>query len=504
MKLKQRIQALIAALAAVVSLVALSGCSTAIGTRELEPGVDQSLAKFYTQPIDWNACGDFDCAKVLVPMDWSNPEGKTITISVIRHNATDAVGNLLLNPGGPGASGVEFVRDQRESIGTTSLQSAYNFIGFDPRGTGDSSPVKCLEAKGLDKFLYSVSPYETGSAKDLAWSKVQIKTFVDGCKKNTGEVLEFLDTQSAARDMDVIRAYLEDDKLDFLGFSYGTMLGATYATLFPERVGRFVLDGAENPTVSDAQKSFNQLTGFELAMKNYVTDCLKTSGCPLTGSVDHALDQLEAWLLHIEDNPLETSSGRELNIAGAITALILAMYSEDYWRYLTQALNEAKDGSGDTLLNLADFYNDRSDAGTYSSNMLEANIAISCLDSRQPSDMASMVAENERLLKAGRVFGRYWQFGALMCAGWPYPVVTPPADYKASGSRTIVVVGTTGDPATPFGQAVSLAREVLENGFLITYEGEGHTAYGRSNSCVNDTVDEFFLTGKLPSSEPVC
>jgi len=180
------------------------------------------------------------------------------------------------------------------------------------------------------------------------------------------------------------------------------------------------------------------------------------------------------------------------------------MYSEDYWQYLTQALNEAKDGSGDTLLRLADFYNDRNEDGTYSTNILEANIAISCLDSRQPDDMASMRAENERLLKAGRVFGRYWQYGALTCAGWPYSVVAPPVDYKASGSPTIVVVGTTGDPATPFGQAVSLARDVLENGFLITYKGEGHTAYGRSNSCVNDAVDEFFLNGKLPSSEPVC
>ncbi len=494
----------LAAIAAIATLVSLSGCSVTSNARELEAGIDQSLAKFYTQPINWTTCGDFDCSKVEVPMDWSHPEGKTIEISVIRHNAKGAVGNLLLNPGGPGASGVSFVRDQFDGLGTEALQTKYNFIGFDPRGTGASSPVNCLPAKGLDNYFYGDSPYETGSAKYLAWERSQIKTFVDGCKANTGDVLAFLDTQSAARDMDVIRAYLQDDKLDYLGFSYGTFLGATYATLYPERVGRFVLDGAENPTVSDADKSYNQLSGFELAIQNYATDCVKHPECPLSGSVNHALDQLEAWLIHTETHPLPTESGRELNITGAVTALIMAMYSEDFWQYLTQGLNEAKEGSGDMLLRMADFYNDRRGDGTYSSNMFEANIAISCLDSRQPSDMASMQTQNKRLSKVGRVFGRYWQFGALGCENWPYPVVAAPKDYKATGAPTIVVVGTTGDPATPYEQAVSLAHDVLADGFLITYKGEGHTAYGRSNACVNDAVDTFLIEGTLPSKEPVC
>lgn len=492
-----------AGLSALTFLVAVSGCAVS-PSRALEPGIDQSLAKFYTQPISWQTCGDFDCAKVMVPMNWADPSGKTIDISLIRHNAPGAIGNLLLNPGGPGASGVSFVKDQFESIGTANLRASYNFIGFDPRGTGSSSPVKCLDAKGLDSFLYDVSPYETGSAKDLAWSRAEIKTFVAGCKKKTGDVLEFLDTQSAARDMDVIRAYLEEGKLDYLGFSYGTFLGTTYAALFPDRVGRFVLDGAENPTVSDAEKSFNQLKGFELALKNYVTDCLKQTDCPLSGTPQHALDQLEAWLIHLEKNPIETSSGRELNIASGVTAMILAMYSEDYWQYLTQGLNEAKNGSGDMLLRMADFYNDRNEDGSYATNILEANIAISCLDSRQPADMASMEKQNARMLKTGRVFGRYWLYGALTCAEWPYPVVAPPASYSAKGAPTIVVVGTTGDPATPYEQAVSLAHEVLADGFLVTYKGEGHAAYGRSNSCVDNTVDAFLIKGSLPAKEPVC
>lgn len=494
---------LTAALAA-FALLLMAGCSGLTAERELESGVDPAFAKFYTQAIDWNSCGDLDCAEITVPLDWSTPDGDTIEIAVIRHMATDPIGNLVVNPGGPGASGVDFVRDNIEGVGTASMREKYNIIGFDPRGTGQSSPVKCLEPKGLDEFLYGVSPYESGSAEDLAWSRASIKKFVDGCAKNTGPLLGHLDTQSAAKDMDVLRSYLLDDKLDYLGFSYGTLLGATYATLFPDRVGRFVLDGAENPTVSDADKSFNQLKGFELALHNYAADCVTRSECPLDGPTDRALEQIKAWLLDVEDNPVPTSDGRDLNIAGAVTALILAMYSEDYWQYLTQGLNEVKDGNGDTLLRMADFYNDRNDDGTYGTNILEANIAISCLDSRQPADMESMKAENARLAKVGKVFARYWQYGALTCEKWPYPVVTPPADYRAEGAPTIVVIGTTGDPATPFEQAVSLAHDVLADGFLITYEGEGHTAYGRSNSCVDDAVDGFLLDGVLPAKEPVC
>lgn len=501
--MRKVVRAILSALT-VLTLIAVAGCSGLAGARQLESGVDAEYAAFYTQSVSWSSCGDFDCANVTVPMDWSNPTGKTITIAAIRHMASDPIGNLVVNPGGPGASGVDFVRDNIEGIGTTGLREKYNIIGFDPRGTGDSSPVKCLGPKGLDQFLYGVSPYETGTAEDLAWSRASIKKFVDGCAKNTGELLGHLDTQSAAKDMDVLRSYLLDDKLDYLGFSYGTMLGATYATLFPERVGRFVLDGAENPTVSDAEKSFNQLKGFELALHNYAADCVTKSDCPLDGPTDNALKQIKAWLLNVEKNPVATSSGRELNIAAAVTALILAMYSEDYWQYLTQGLNEVKSGSGDTLLRMADFYNDRNDDGSYSTNILEANIAISCLDSRQPADMASMKEQNAKLEKVGKVFGRYWQYGALTCENWPYPVVAAPANYAAEGAPTIVVIGTTGDPATPFEQAVSLAHDVLADGFLITYEGEGHTAYGRSNSCVDVTVDEFLISGTLPPKEPVC
>jgi hypothetical protein len=186
------------------------------------------------------------------------------------------------------------------------------------------------------------------------------------------------------------------------------------------------------------------------------------------------------------------------------TGLILGLYSNDYWQYLVQAFEEVKKGDGTTFLRLADFYNDRADDGTYSTNTMEANIAISCLDARQPADDASMAAQNKAVIAASSVFGRYWQFGAITCEKWPFPIAKHPTSYAAKGAPTIVVVGTTGDPATPYQQAVDLAHSVFAKGFLVTYKGEGHTAYGRSNSCVDKVVDGWLVSGKLPAREPKC
>ncbi len=493
-------------LVAALTLVSASGCSVASQPRELDPNVDAAFAKFYTQPIDWNRCDKFDCADVMVPMNWNDPEGEVITISVIRSKATGAnpIGDLLLNPGGPGSSGVNFVRDNLEYIGTEALRENYNLIGFDPRGTGDSSPVTCLDDAGLDEFLYSQSPYPNDEAKDLEyWAGLTAK-FGEACIKNTGEVIKYLDTQSAAKDMDVIRSYLGQDKLDYVGFSYGTLLGATYASIFPERVDRFVLDGAIDPRVSDEQQSLNQLGGFELAIGNYASWCLEQPNCPFSGNKANVLKQIRAWFENLETNPLPTQDGRELTISAGITGVILAMYSDDYWPILTDAFNEVKTGDATTLMRMADFYNDRGEDGRYSTNTLEANIVISCLDGQQSTKPSDIAAQNARAKKIGTVFGDYWQNGYMSCTWVDFGPVEPLASFAAEGAPSILVVGTTGDPATPYEQAVALAHDVLANGFLLTYEGEGHTAYGRSNACVDQTVDDFLLEGKLPESEPTC
>ena len=495
------------ALAIITSLLlvaSVASCSNTTTSTNAAASVAPALSKFYNQTPNWKSCGQLWCASITVPLDWKNPSGKTMKIAINEHTAPTAKGYLLVNPGGPGASGVDFVRDNYDYIGTAALKAKYNMVGFDPRGTGASSPIKCLDASGTDQLLYEDNGFEVGSAQDLADEKAQIATFVAACKKNTGDVLGFVDSVSAARDLDVIRSALRQTKLDYLGFSYGTFLGATYAALYPKNVGRFVLDGAIDPRVTDAQQSLNQLAGFDLALTNFATWCLKQAKCPFDGTVTHARSQIAGVLKSFEGRSMPTDTSRRLTLPGLDTGLIMGLYSNDYWQYLLQAFNEVDSGTGSTFLKLADFYNDRATDGTYSTNTLEANIAISCLDSRQPADTASMNAQNKLLIAKSSVFGRYWQNGAITCANWPYPVAKHPTSYAANGAPTIMVVGTTGDPATPYQQAVDLAHKVFAKGFLVTFKGEGHTAYGRSNACVSKAVDGWLVSGKLPKTEPKC
>lgn len=483
--------------AALALTLGLAGCAT-----------EAPVSQLYAQKVSWSLCEnkEFQCATIKVPLNWDKPTGKTIDLALARKFTNQAIGSLLINPGGPGASGIDFLENNYDNIGTQTLRDSYTFVSFDPRGVQRSAKVVCLDATGTDHFLYDSNRAVPGSAKDLELSRAEVKKFDAACKQNTGSVLAHLDTVSAAKDMDVIRAVLKNDKLNYLGFSYGTFLGTTYATLFPEKVGRFVLDGAIDPRVSDEQQNMNQLKGFNLALNNYLKDCVRNNAsCPFTGTLADAQAQVKAFLLKMETKTLPTKDGRKLTIASASTGLIMALYSDSYWPYLSQAFTEAlKQKSGNTFMLLADFYNDRDTSGHYSSNTLEANIAINCLDSRSSSDPAAMAKQNAKLLKVSPILGRYWQNGAVMCEQWPYPLAKRPSSYAAKGAPTIVVIGTTADPATPYQQAVALAHKVLAKGFLVTFKGQGHTAYGRSNACVSKAVDDFLISGNLPSKEPVC
>ncbi|MEY2954809.1 MAG: hypothetical protein RL530_410 [Actinomycetota bacterium] len=478
-------------------------------------GVFKTAADYGNQTVDWNNCGtDLFCGKVIVPMDWNKPSGATIQLAVINHRASVAnpLGSIIFNPGGPGASGYDFVKESVSAIGTKALRANYNLVGFDPRGVQNSVPaVRCYvkdsntPSPEMDTFLYGDSGYPLGSKKDLAVTRLAIKSFDEACLKNTGPLLGHLDTVSTAKDLDVLRAVMGDTKLNYLGFSYGTFIGVNYAALFPTKVGKMVLDGAVDPTVSDADQSVNQLKGFDQALRNYLADCLAGNGCPFTGTVADAQKKISDFLMGLETKPINTSDrGRKLTVAMATSGIDMALYSKNYWQYLTAGFNGAFKGDGTTLQRLADFYNDRNADGTYNSNEMEAFMATSCMDSRQSADAKAMAAQNKRVLAASSVMGRYWQFGGLACTYWPYPVAKNLKSYAAKGAPTIVVVGTTGDPATPYQQAVNLARKVLAKGFLITYKGEGHTAYGQSHECVDSAVDNFFISGSLPSADPLC
>jgi pimeloyl-ACP methyl ester carboxylesterase len=312
--------------------------------------------------------------------------------------------------------------------------------------------------------------------------------------------------------MDIIRAVLGSEKLNYLGFSYGTLLGATYATYFPEKVGRFVLDGVVDPTSSPEQDSINQLKGFESAMRAYLLDCIQNvSDCPFKGlSVEKAMEKVGSdFLAVLERKPAYTSEGtRKLTLTSGFTGMISALYSEGSWSYLTQAFNEffdKTDSDGRVFLVLADsYFSYDAGLGKFTNNNNEAFKAITCIDGRESNKEQDMLAQNELVKKTSKVFGRYWQYGGLACNQWPFEVVQGPTDYSAEGAPTMLVVGTTNDPATPYSQAKNFANNILAKGYLLTYDGEGHTAYGSSNSCVADTVDDFLINGNLPKKEKTC
>jgi pimeloyl-ACP methyl ester carboxylesterase len=489
----------------------LAGCATVTPAEEaVSQDVPAALKPFYTQSINWKDCGkDLKCATIRVPIDYSKPSSGSINLSLnyLASTGNADLGWLLENPGGPGGSGIDFVASASAQVGSEALRKRYNILGFDPRGVGRSAPIKCLSPKDTDDFLYGTTPGDPGSSDEIKAQRKGMKKFIDACVKNSGRIFGFVDTVSAARDMDVIRAVLGESKLNYMGFSYGTFLGTTYASVFPQRVGRFVLDGAIDPTVSDEDQSANQLKAFDQALRNYLQDCLtaKRDECPFTGSVDSAMKRITAWYKQLETRPITTTmSGRKLTISGGITGLIMTLYSEDYWQYTTRAFAEGFRGDGTMFLQLADFYNDRKSDGTYGSNQLEANLAVSCLDSRSNPSPKAMKAQNAKLQKLSPFFGRYWLNGALGCEQWPYKVAAKPKSYAAKGSAPILVVGTTGDPATPYWQAQNLANKILDNAQVVTYNGEGHTAYGRSNECIVSTVDRYLIEGSVPKSDPNC
>ena len=505
-----RLKKVLAAIALFTVLV--GGCATVSPTSSAQSeDVPAALKPFYNQTLSWKNCADSaaKCATIKVPLDWAKPAGGSINLAL---NYLPSTGNadlgwIVENPGGPGGSGIEFVAGGGEQVGSANLRKHYNVVGFDPRGVGRSAPIKCLSAKATDEFLYGTTPGAPGSAIEIAAQRKQMKTYIAACVKNSGKIFGHVGTVEAARDMDIIRAVLGQSKLNFLGFSYGTFLGTTYAALYPERVGRFVLDGAMDPSVSDEDQSANQLKAFDQALRNYLKNCLEVtkSSCPFTGSVDGAMKTITAFFKKLESTPIKTTlAGRKLTISGGITGLIMTLYSNDYWQYTSTAFKTAFAGDGTMFLRLADFYNDRNDDGTYASNMLEANMAVSCLDGRSKATAAAMKAQNLRLAALSPFFGRYWQNGALGCEQWPYPIASHPASYAAKGSGPILVVGTTGDPATPYWQAQNLANKILADGHLITFNGEGHTAYGRSNECVVTAVDNFLIKGLVEAKDPNC
>lgn len=501
-----------AALGVALALV-LSGCvswfrpppSTSTSTPTSE-SVSAELRPYYRQKLVWRACGpNRQCTNAVAPLDWSDPGGKRIRLALIRSRATgERIGSLLFNPGGPGASGYDFLRDSLESVVTPDLISRFDVVGFDPRGVNRSTAVRCTtRPEQLDALLYGVLPGAQGSPPWLAAAAKQYSEFGARCAELTGPLLGKVDTRSAARDLDMLRAALGDRTLNYLGYSYGTFLGATYAGLFPKKTGRLVLDGAIDPTTTGEELAVVQAEGFENALRAYLVDCLTRSSCPFRGgTVESALARIRSLLAAVQRQPIRNSDGRELGSSTLFTAIIFPLYSKSNWTYEDQLFKDVEKGSARVAFSLADAYADRKANGSYTDNSNEAFIAINCLDYPANADPAALQAQAAELARVAPTLGPSLSYD-VSCANWPYRAVRTPAPITAAGSAPILVVGTTGDPATPYRWAQGLADQ-LQNGRLLTFKGEGHTAYNKGNECVDSTVNRFFIEGTVPKKGSTC
>jgi pimeloyl-ACP methyl ester carboxylesterase len=502
-----RLRTIAAAVATIVVASLLSGCfltPQAVPSRAPDTtGVSEALLPYYGQELDWSRCeGDrFDCTTVRAPRSWSDPSAGEVELAVIRQRATDdALGSLLVNPGGPGVSGYDFVRDAASSLVTEDVAAAYDVIGFDPRGVGRSEPVTCLDDAGMDDYLYGIPAGRRGSPEWEAALDEKAEAFADACAQNSGDLLAYISTRDAARDLDLLRAVLGDEQLNYLGYSWGTALGAQYAELFPERVGRLVLDGALDPSVPGSMVGAKQAIGFEATLRSFFEECARVEDCPYAGTVDDMMADLGALLARVDRSPVAGADGRRLGADALLTGIVATLYAPGTWSWLRVALAELEDGDATAIFAAADSYNMRVD-GQYPDNSTEAFTAYNCMDYPDESEESEQAAED--LIRAqAPVTADYW-LGADVCAFWPVEPKGVREPVRAEGAGPILVVGTTGDPATPYEWAVSLAEQLV-SGVLVTRVGEGHTGYTEGNACVDRAVDAYLLEGTVPQSDVRC
>ena len=439
-------------------------------------------------------------------MDYTHPDGDTIDLAVIGARATDPVhriGSLLTNPGGPGGSGVGFIRDSyRARAGAPSLfdaplRAVFDIVGFDPRGVGRGAPVRCLSDAELDDYTALDGAPTTPS--HIAALVAGDQSFAAGCHARSAGLLPYLGTPNAARDLDLLRAVLGDQKLYYLGFSYGTYLGAIYTGLFPTRVGRLVLDGPQPPNVAGPQLDLGQASGFQDELDRFITDCVTHPDCPLGTDRGRAAGKLTDFLASTRAHPLSTGTHRVLTEALAETGVTSPLYTSPHsWAHLRQVLTQAIHGDGAGLLRLADHYNQRDpDTGHYA-NTGAANAAINCLDHPSPVHSPADVATTLPAYQAASpLIGATAAWAELLCAYWPVTAPSPAHPIHYTGTPPILVVGTTHDPATPYPGAQNMTHQ-LGSALLLTYNGDGHTAYGRGSDCINNAVDTY-LTHATPT-----
>ena len=489
------------------------------------PPTGGTVDSYYQQDLVWSQCSteqvstdssgapsdieNYQCTTFYVPLDWNAPDGETITLTMAKHVSDQSGGNaLFFNLGGPGASSVDSLAWMVNDQFGADVVDAYDIVALDPRGVGASTPLKCMTDAERDQWNNDVTTAEEAAMsyeEKAEKARQEAVDYAAGCQTHSGDLYKYVDTVSVARDFDVARALMGQNTLNYVGYSYGTFLGATYAEQFPDMVGRFILDSAVDPAVDINTLSELQMRGFEASLRHWVEVCQQTSTCPFDGTVDEAMQQIADFFSRIEKQPLPTSDpDRPLTIGLASTAIIGTLYSTDTYEMLQQGLSQALlDGDGSTLLFIADILNERNFDGTYDGSGSDALVAVNSLDMEPVGTVEEWVAQVKKVEEELTVMGRFMGWSSASLEGWPTQHASR-GPITAAGAAPIVVIGVTNDPATPYVMAQSLADQ-LESGVLVTWEGWSHGAYSKDgSSCVSDAVEGYLLDGTVPNDGLVC
>ncbi|MGW2749160.1 alpha/beta hydrolase [Streptomyces sp. NPDC001450] len=439
-----------------------------------------------------------------MPLDWAHPRGRTIGLALVRAEALDRdrrIGSLIFNFGGPGASGVDVLPAVDEEF--ARLRHSYDLVGFDPRGVGRSHGITCLNGAGLDRFYARDTTPDT--PKEREYNAAQTRRYAVACQKNSAAVLPHVGTESAARDIDLMRQVLGDRKTSYFGIAYGTLLGAEYVHLFPKKAGRIVLDGAVDPTLGRIDAGLQQTAEFQLALNHWMMQCAANKNCPTGRTVSAGSRRLATWLHGLDARALPAAGGRKLTADLATSGIATALYSEQMWGILAKGLDQAmRHGRGDILLDLSDLSNGRDPEGHYSSHQA-AQVAVDCADSGERVSDDRITELLPRFRRTSPVFGEYVAWTMRACDDWPVRGRSEHLNVRAPGAGPVLVIGATSDPATPFANARRLARALGKGvGVEIGMRGEGHGAYASGNPCLTRLVDDYLLWNIVPSRGTYC